>query len=143
MNRNTSLEHLTGPRTYLPPPNHIIVRVPKLEQTKLGLYLPDGGAITTDGGEKLRPVGEVVAMGGANGEWGKYVDRWGGMWLQPGDTVLFHPNVLPVVKLEDDLFIVQWDMVYLVVRRGEHEGGVYHVPEGEAVENGGMSMVRP
>lgn len=137
MSRNHLLEHLEGPRTYIPAPNHVIVELVRLEKTKFGLLLPDGGGVDTDGGEKLRPVGIVKALGPVKGE------EWNdlGPPCDVGDTVLFHPNVLPIVRVEGDMYTFQWDMIYLVVVKGQDGRGVYVCPT-EAGNNGGVEVMQ-
>lgn len=139
MTRNQSLEHIEGPRTYIPAPNHVIVRVRTDEKTKGGILLPFGGGekVSEDSEARMHPIGEVLAVGQAQARFGDVLEPP----CQEGDTVMFTISTIPPHWIEGDLHTFDWGMIYLIVRAGKHVGGVFHEPMGEESANGGEEVL--
>ena len=124
--RNFLLEMIEGPRTYVPPPNTMILELIDQEKTKGGLLIPEAHQGATGGG--MKPLGKVIFVGRGRDTW-KDEEPPAGV----GDYVLFTPEMYPVVDIHDSMALIHFDAVMLRICTGLLQGeGVGHVPETEA-----------
>lgn len=128
--RNFLLEMIEGPRTYVPPPNTMILELMDQEKTKGGLLLPEARA-AEQAGSGMKPLGRVIFVAQGRDTW-----KDDAAPAAVGDYVLFTPEMYPVIDIHDNMVVIHFDTVMLrIVGFSPGESGpprgIYYEPDEE------------
>lgn len=123
--RHFMLEQIEGTRTYIAPPNRIIIELIESPSTVGGVILPESAKV----GGGIKPLGKVLAVGRGIGE------HWRDERpCQLGETVMFDPN-FGTYSIHGNLVTIMFDAVALIVRMGKQDAmGHVYTPEPEPEE---------